>query len=449
MGSERTGMGVAWRLSAIACLWVATAWAWQRPQSVVLAAICATVMLGLAVSLVRFVGRSERELARFVESIGYGDLTQHFGPGVVGKALDTAMRRLRDERHRAGEDARVLAALIDRSPTPLLTVGPDRVVELVNEAARGLFAGMDGRPLDEFIDAGPAIAAVLEPGAPLGRSLVPFATSSGDRRAVVVVTEVSRADGVIRLVSVEPIGRELAAAEVAAQADLVRVLSHEIMNSMTPITSLARSASTLMDKVTDGGVHVSDARRAIGIVAERAAGLLGFVGSYRQYATLPIVRRRPIPAAAWLKSMADLAARSEASSSLAVAVDTIPANLVLEADADLLAQAVLNLLKNAGEAGATRVTLTARGSVDEVEIVVADDGSGIPPDVAADVFLPFFTSKATGTGIGLSLSRQVAVAHGGTIVAGASPMGGAMFRIALPRSFSPINSVPARTEPQR
>jgi signal transduction histidine kinase len=147
--------------------------------------------------------------------------------------------------------------------------------------------------------------------------------------------------------------------------------------------------------------------------------------------------------------MTDLAARSEASSSLAVAVDTIPANLVLEADADLLAQAVLNLLKNAGEAGATRVTLTARGSVDEVEIVVADDGSGIPPDVAADVFLPFFTSKATGTGIGLSLSRQVAVAHGGTIVAGASPMGGAMFRIALPRSFSPINSLPARTEPQR
>lgn len=449
MGSERTGIGVAWRLLAIACLWAATTWAWQRPQSVILATIAAAVMLGLAVSLVRFVGRSDRELARFVDGVGHGDLTQHFGPGVVGEALDAAMRRLRDERHRAGEDARVLAALIERSPTPLLTVGPDGVVGLVNDAARRLFARKDGRPLDEFTDAGPAFAALLEPGTPLGRSLIPFTTSSGDLRAVVVVTEVSWADRIIRLVSVEPIGRELAAAEVAAQADLVRVLSHEIMNSMTPITSLARSAATLIDKVTDGGAHVADARRAIGIVAERSAGLLGFVGSYRQYATLPIVRRRPIAAAAWLASMADLAARSEASSSLTVAVDTVPANLLLEADVDLLAQAVLNLLKNAGEAGATRVFLSARGSVDEVEIVVADDGPGIPGDVAADVFLPFFTSKATGTGIGLSLSRQVVVAHGGTIVAGASPTGGAMFRIGLPRSVAPASSVHASAEPQR
>ena len=449
MASERTGVGIAWRLLAIGCVWAALTWAWQRPQSSVLATICAAVTLGLAVSLVRFVGRSERDFARFIESVGYGDLTQRFGGTSVGAALDAAMRRLQDERHRAGEDARVQAALVERSPTPLMTVGSDRIIGLVNEAARGLFAGKDGRPLDEFADAGPAFAALLEPGAALGRSLVPFATSSGDRRAVVVATEVSRAGWIMRLVSVEPIGRELAAAEVAAQADLVRVLTHEIMNSMTPITSLARSAATLMDKVTDSGVHVADARRAIGIVAERSAGLLGFVGSYRQYATLPVVRRRQLPAAAWLRSMADLAVRSAPSLPIAVAVDTVPEDLVLDADADLLAQALLNLLKNAGEAGAKGVRLSARGLVEEVEIAVEDDGPGIPADLVADVFLPFFTSKATGTGIGLSLSRQVAVAHGGTIVAGASHMGGAMFRIALPRSKAPVISVQALAEPQR
>jgi signal transduction histidine kinase len=446
MASERTDVGIAWRLAAIGCLWAALTWAWQRPQSFVVAMICAAVTVWLVVSLVRFVGRSERELARFVESVGHGDLTQRFGGNGVGEALDAAMRRLQDDRYRVGEDARVQAALVERSPTPLLTVGPDRLIGLVNEAARGLFAGKDGRRLDEFVDAGPAFAAVLEPGGPLGRSLVPFATSSGDRRAVVVATEVSRSGWIMRLVSVEPIGRELAAAEVAAQADLVRVLTHEIMNSMTPITSLARSAATLMDKVTDGDVRFADAHRAIGIVAERSEGLLSFVGSYRQYATLPVVRPRPLPAAAWLRSIADLEARSKTSSPLTVAVDVIPANLVLDADANLLAQALLNLLKNAAEAGANRVLLSARGSAEEVEIAVEDNGPGIPTDLVADVFLPFFTSKATGTGIGLSLSRQVAVAHGGTIVAGASPMGGAMFRIVLPRSVSPQSSdeAPAR-----
>lgn len=437
MASERIGfgmgIGVAWRLLAIAGLWVALTWAWQRPQSAALVGLGAVLTLALATSLVRFVGRSERELARFVDSIGHGDLTQRFGRGAVGASLDAAMRRLRDERHRAGEDARVQAALIDRAPTPLLTIGPDGIVALVNAAARALFGGRDGRPVREFVDTGAAFAAVLEPGAPLGRSLVPFATPSGDRRAVVVATELTRAGRTTRLVSVEPIGRELAAAEVAAQADLVRVLTHEIMNSMTPITSLARSAATLMDKVADCDAHVVDARRAIGIVAERSAGLLGFVGSYRQYATLPLVRCRPLPAAAWLRSMADLAARSEASSMLSVTVETVPEDLVLEADPDLLAQALLNLLKNAAEAGAGRVMLLAAASAEETEIVVADDGPGIPADVAADIFLPFFTSKPTGTGIGLSLGRQVAVAHGGTIAAGTSPTGGALFRIVLPR----------------
>jgi two-component system nitrogen regulation sensor histidine kinase NtrY len=220
---------------------------------------------------------------------------------------------------------------------------------------------------------------------------------------------------------------------VAAQADLVRVLTHEIMNSLTPVTSLARSAATLMARVPDGDEDSRDARRAIQIVADRAAGLLGFVDSYRQYATLPVAVRRTCDARVWADGVVALFSEASFARSVRVVVEVVPPKATFTADPDLLTQALLNLLKNAAEAGAGHVQLTIRGYEDHVNLVVADDGTGFGADVAADMFLPFFTSKSTGTGIGLSLTRQVAVAHGGSISAHKGNRGGAVFLMSIPR----------------
>lgn len=434
---DRNAVGVVGHLGAVGAAGAALSWAARRPDSLVLFALVAALLIGVVVSLIRFLQRRDRELARFVAAIGHADLSQRFGPGPVGAALDAAMARLRGDRRAAGEEARFQAALIEESPVALLTVGDDRTVRLLNKAARTLFGARDGRPLGDFADAGAELLAMLDPArGRLGRALVAFAHGAEAQRAVVTATVVARAGGALRLVAVEPIGRELDAAEIAAQADLVRVLTHEIMNVMTPITSLARSAATLIARVPDGdpatAPEIADARRAIGVVADRADGLLRFVGSYRRYATLPLVEPRRFVVADWAQGVVDLFAQSEAARDVAIAVRTAPPGLTLVADADLLAQALLNLLKNAAEAGARRIELTAVGRGDEVEVTVTDDGAGIADAVAADMFLPFFTSKPTGTGIGLSLARQVAVAHRGTIAARPGAAGGAALCLRLP-----------------
>ena len=433
MAFDRNLRGVLGHLAGIAIAVAGLGWLWRRPDSAVLLALAALALAVLLVGFARFLTRRDRDLARFVAAIGHADLSQRFGPDRVGRALDAAMARLQRDRLLAGEDAQVQRALIEAAPVALLTVGDDGVVRLLNKAARALFRPLDGRPLGDFAGSGDAFVAALDPVAGrLGRTLVRFVTGTNAQRAIVTVTEFNRSGRRLRLVSIEPIGRELDAAEVAAQADLVRVLTHEIMNSMTPITSLARSAATLMAQVPDPGAAVNDARRAIDIVADRASGLLGFVDSYRQYAALPQPSRRPFAALAWAETTVDLFRRAAFGADLAVEVAVVPPGAMLDADPDLLVQAIVNLLKNAAEAGARRATLRIASGGSGMVVEVEDDGPGIAAALAADIFLPFFTSKPTGTGIGLSLARQVAVAHGGTITVATGALGGALFRIGLP-----------------
>ncbi len=432
MASDRHLPGLLAHLVAIALAWAGVTWAWTRPDSLTLLLLLALLSAALIISLLRFLGRHDRDLMRFVEAVGHGDLSQRFGPGPVAEALDRATARLRDERQVAGEDVRFQRALIEKTPVPLITVDGDGMVRLLNQAARALFRDGDGQRIAALAGADSPLALACDPATGrLGRTLLSFDTPTGHHRAIVTITDVIRPQAPVRLVAIAPIGGELDAAEVAAQADLVRVLTHEIMNSMTPITSLARSAATLMGRIAAPDEHVRDARRAIDIVADRAEGLLGFVGSYRRYATLPLVARRRFDAAAWAQSIADLFREASFGRSVEVELAVRPEGLHLNADPELLLQAALNLLKNAAEAGADRVMLSIEETADRVAILVQDNGPGIADDVRADMFLPFFTSKPTGTGIGLSLARQVAVAHGGAITAANAPAGGALLRLEL------------------
>jgi two-component system nitrogen regulation sensor histidine kinase NtrY len=434
MAFDRGTVRGAGHLLALLAACEAVVWTLQRPGSLILSFLALAATLAAIASLYRSIRRHDRELVRFIEAIGHVDLSQRFGGGAVGTALDAAMRRLCADRQRISEEARFHAAMIEETPVALLTVGQDRTINLLNAAARGLFGQLDGRSIEALASRSEALVVALDPtSARLGRSLIALSAAGGDHRAVVTITELRRAGRLLRLVSVEPIGRELDAAEVAAQADLVRVLTHEIMNSLTPVTSLARSAATLMARVPDGDEDSRDARRAIQIVADRAAGLLGFVDSYRQYATLPVAVRRTCDARVWADGVVALFSEASFARSVRVVVEVVPPKATFTADPDLLTQALLNLLKNAAEAGAGHVQLTIRGYEDHVNLVVADDGTGFGADVAADMFLPFFTSKSTGTGIGLSLTRQVAVAHGGSISAHKGNRGGAVFLMSIPR----------------
>lgn len=392
----------------------------------------------------RYIQRTNRELARFLEALRLGDLSQSFshraagsGFAEVGEALDLGIRRLREERQKLNDASRFFEAVLDDAPTPLLTVDDQGRVELANKAARRLFVRHQGVRVEDFRDYGDAFAKALADQAIGQPKLVPLMLDGVPQTAMLTAAAVQRLGGFVRVVAVQPIQGELNAVEIAAQSDLVRVLTHEIMNSMTPVTSLAHSAASLMAEADRGDdPAVSDARAAVETLARRADGVMGFVESYRQISRTPEVRRRLFEASPWARELESLFRASGASHGVDFTLAVAPFTLALDIDPDLMCQVLLNLLKNGAEAAREQpspaVRLSFKGLArGRVQIDVADNGAGVPEGLRQDVFLPFFTTKAKGSGVGLSLARQVVLSHGGSIAISDRDGGGALFRIVL------------------
>src|SRR5688572_22943555 len=391
-----------------------------------------------------YIQRTNMEVARFIDAVRFGDFSQGFsnrgqgsGFGDLSDVLDESIKKLRDERHRLIDANRFYEAVLDDAPTALLTVD-DGKVELANKAARRLLVRHKGVRVEDFREYGDAFAKALEGGAVNRPRLVPLLSDGVPQTMLVGAAVVHRLGGLVRVVAVQPIQGELNAIEIAAQSDLIRVLTHEIMNSMTPVTSLAHSAAELMRELdADGRPEVGDARAAIETLARRADGVMHFGESYRQISRAPQVRPRQIDVPAWGEELEALFRAGDAAENveftLRVADDLAP----LEADPDLMSQVLINLLRNAAEAARghaerPRVSLSfLRTRLGRTQIEVEDNGAGVPEALRQDIFLPFFTTKAKGTGVGLSLARQVVLAHRGSISVTDGRKGGALFRIVL------------------
>jgi nitrogen fixation/metabolism regulation signal transduction histidine kinase len=438
-------LGLAWRVAAMLVTAFAFFEAVQRPGLGVARLLAAALFLWALIGLWRYIQRTNVELARFIEAVRLGDLSQSFshgregsGFGEIGRALDEGIKALREERHRLSDASRFFEAVLDDAPTPLLTVDGEGRVELANRAARRLFIRHRGVRVDDFRDYGDAFAKLLGEQAVGAPRLVPLTLDVVPQTAMVSAATVHRLGGMVRVVAVQPIQGELNAVEIAAQSDLVRVLTHEIMNSMTPVTSLAHTAAELMAEADKGDdATVRDARAAVETLSRRADGVMHFVESYRQISRTPEVRRRLFEVLGWGRELEALFRASDASADVAFTLQVTPETLTMDADPDLMCQVLLNLLRNAAEAAGGHsaepaVSLSfSRSSGGRAQIDVADNGPGIPAALRRDVFLPFFTTKAKGTGVGLSLARQVVLAHRGSIGLAASETGGAMFRILI------------------
>ncbi len=406
--------------------------------------VAALLVVGAAALLWRHVQRTNIEVARFIDAVRFGDFSQGFshrfqgsGFGELGRVLDEGIKKLRDEKHLLADANRFYEAVLDDAPTALLTGDGERRVELANKAARRLLMRHKGVRVEDFAEYGDAFSEALSGGAVGRPRLVPLMTEGVPQTVLVSAAIVHRLGGLVRVVAVQPIQGELNAIEIAAQSDLIRVLTHEIMNSMTPVTSLAHTAVDLMKDLGRSDPAVADARSAVETLSRRADGVMHFVESYRQISRAPEVRRRVLSVRPWGTELESLFRASDSAGKVAFSLSVEPENLELDADPDLMSQVLINLLRNASYAASAHsnapevaLAFTRTGS-GRVQIAVADNGPGVPEAIRRDVFLPFFTTKAEGTGVGLSLARQVVLAHRGSINVGESPSGGALFRIVI------------------
>lgn len=442
MASDRRfALGLAWRLLLLFGLAVLSAVSFQVPGLLVARFLLLLATAGAVWSLWFFINRTNRAIARFLEALHYDDFAQRFSLGdgsgfpQLAMALDNAVRALDARRRQADDEVRFLSAVVDYCPVPLLMIDDGSRVTLLNKAARRQFRHATGVRLADFEPYGAEFQSALALTAS-GRRITRMLDDAVPQRTVVESARIERLGQDRRIVSILPVQGVLGAAEMAAQNEVVRVLTHEIMNSLTPVMSLARSAADLLAANRDDAASLTEARLAIDTAARRAEGLHRFVESYRSFANVPDVRRRLFPAEPWLGEIVRLFKADARWQSVRVEALADPA-LQVDGDPELLAQLCLNLLRNAAMAAMghtsdplVQIAIMA-GSEGRARIDVADNGPGIPANRREDVFLPFYTTRADGHGVGLSFVRQIVTAHGGAIAVSEAPIGGALFRATI------------------
>ena len=438
---RRFEIGLAWRtIVFVLCVWVFSQ-ALATPDLRAARIVAGIIAFAALANLWNFIRRTNFLVSRFVESVRFEDYSQRFsdpsggGFDVLGDALDSALKALQAQHMQQAAESRYLSAIVDDAPSALLAIDGDGRVELLNKFARQLLRGHVLHHVSDLAKLGPELvaAASLPPGS---RKITRIIFDGVPQKAIIASAQVARLDNPVKVLSILPVQSELGAVEVAAQADLVRVLTHEIMNSLTPVTSLARSSAEMVAAAQETGADLADARLATETVARRAEGILHFVESYREFAQSPDVHRRTFLAQPWAEEVLRLATTNAGERGIDAGLEIKPETLSLSADPELLAQAVLNLLRNSIRAIAEQANpmvrlVIAREPDGSCRIEVRDNGPGIPKDRREDVFLPFYTTHKGGSGVGLRFARQVALAHGGSISVTDSPEGGAAIRIVI------------------
>jgi nitrogen fixation/metabolism regulation signal transduction histidine kinase len=331
---------------------------------------------------------------------------------------------LRSQRLGAMEATGLLRAVMAEIDVAIFAFDAQDELRLCNRAGERLLA----QPFERLksrsaVDLG--LATLLQGGSPRVHDLV-FPGGSG--RWEVRRTTFRQEGRPHTLLVVSDVSKTLREEELLAWQRLVRVLSHEINNSLAPIKSIAGSLQSALERAALPDESGEDLRRGLSIIGTRSDALQRFMSSYARLARLPAPRRQGVAVGPWVRRVAALETR--------VPVKVIDGpELAIRADGDQLDQALINLLRNAADAALATgggVEITWRADESVVEVLVRDEGPGLP--TTANLFVPFFTTKPDGSGIGLVLSRQIAEAHGGMLsLENRSDARGCVARLRLPR----------------
>ena len=412
--------------------------------------ILALVVVLQGIGLIRFINRTNRELESFLAGLRFGDFQQsysiaHLGPSfkALEKMLHVTVGKFKSQRVEKQQQAVYNQALVEHIPIPFFIIRADGRVEVLNNATRRFFNVADITNTDELIRFGAGFQRDVLQIQP-GEALLTTVEAAGTQEQVILAaTQITSTGEQHKLVSLQNVQSQIDATELATWQNLLRVTSHEILNSLAPVASCAQTAKTLIDEVIEAGVEdgalaedLNDIQESLDTVLRRSEGLRRFVQNYRQLSRLPPPQKTRIGVADYFQHLKTLVEDELARKEIRLEFHCRPQSLVVVADRDMLDQVAINLIRNAANAldgtvaGAIRVTA---GIDDKQRTVLAvnDNGPGIPGDMVDKIFLPFFTTRQQGSGIGLALVRYIMLSHGGTVLYEPGANGGSSFRLVF------------------
>lgn len=416
--------------------------------------IVALLIIAQIYSLIHYVQRTNRDIARFFDSVKYSDFSQSFRTGVKGSsfeelnnAFSDVIEEFRKARAEKEEHYRYLQIVVQHVGIGLMAFTQDGDVELMNTAAKKLLKvhGIDN--ISDLSSVSPTLVATLREIKSGEKVLVKIAAENELSQLSIYATEFKLKESHYTLVSLTNIQSELEEREMEAWQNLIRVLTHEIMNSVTPIVSLSSTASALLESAmnpatgSDGeqnhgprsqasgqpdGENLRDVKGALDTISKRSEGLLHFVDDYRNLTRIPTPSFQTIKLTDLFGRIEKLFADRFHLRKIWYTYSAEPPDLELTADPDLIEQVLINMVLNSIGALSSVASPMIKlfGKIDDrggTIIQVIDNGIGIPEEIQDKIFIPFFTTRKEGSGIGLSLARQIMRAHKGGITVHSVP----------------------------
>ncbi len=399
----------------------------------VLSIIIGVIIIFQLYDIFRFVENTNRKLTRFLESIKYSDFSSGFASdnklGRTFKELNAAFNEVleafRQARAEKEEHLNYLHTVVQHVSTGLLSFDHEGNIGLINNTARKFLQTAQIRNIDEIKPVNPDLYKQLIELQPGHKALI---RKSSDVSLALHATEIRLRGNPFKLVALQNIETELQQKEIEAWQNLTRVLRHEIMNSITPIASLTETLNQIlkedMQKNNDyyriDEDSVEDLSDGLNTIENRSKGLVRFVDAYRDYTTIPKPKFAVVSVKKMFDHIQNLLSNEMESLNIEFNISLAPENIEITADRELIEMVLINLIKNAKEAltenNEPKIELRCRLDNEKRTIIeVKDNGPGIIQEAMERIFIPFYTTKKNGSGIGLALSRQIMQLHNGSL----------------------------------
>lgn len=375
-------------------------------------------LIGLCIyRIIRRYGESIRRVTFMFNAIDNDDLTFRFRDDEAeadNRMLNTALNRIKEiivrAKLRAEERERYYQLIMECARTGLVTVNDAGSVYQANGEALRIFGLPRMTHIRQTETSMPEACRALQEIRTGQRLHVKEMTEAGEVNLSLTCAEIMLDQKRLRVIAVSDIDDYLAQTQIESWSKLTRILTHEIMNSLAPITSLSDTLLHL------GRPLDTDVAQGLETISATSRRLTAFVETFRRFTRIPEPQKAPVE----VRGLLERAAALVATPQVGITVDVQPAEMLVYADEGLVSQVVVNLLKNAREAVATQpdARIDVRARIDEgenIRIDVTDNGKAIPAAVTENIFTPFFTTKADGSGIGLSVSRRIMQLHNGSL----------------------------------
>ncbi len=412
---------------------------YQNTELIFTGIILSSFLLVQIVSLINYVEKSNRDVTRFLDSIKHSDFTQSFSSTGLGtsftelnKVFTEVIHEFQKVRNEKEEHFRYLKTVVQHVEVGLMAYDTKGNIVLINNSIKKIFGVPHFKNINKLKSISVQLVKTLFTIKGGEKALEKVYDQNNILQLVIYASRFKLKNRKITLVSIQNIQNELEEKELEAWQKLIRVLTHEILNSMTPIISLSATAKDLLveskkeSKSIIKSDQINDVQSAIETINKRSSGLLYFVEAFRRLYRLPQPDFKIFAVSDLIERCFKLMEVEFEQKNIQFNYKIIPKNIEITADDDLLEQVFLNLFKNSINAlencNSPEIYIeVGLNRLGEIEIKITDNGIGIKPESIDNIFIPFFTTKKEGSGIGLSLSKQILNLHNGSITVISDP----------------------------